>query len=265
MTGAERTTGVRPTIAPRPEIVSGSAGAAGPSASATPPAGELAPTPAGRTSAPFAPATSLPVSRPRGLHPDDSREAPPSTASSVEAAPAEGRVAASARRGGLDVRAALSGTEAFPAAPAQAVSAVSVRRAVATTIAGAVVAGEPARRPGLDVQRALATPSARSPAQLAPTLVPAEDPAPPVLAVVPAPPSQPPPTPAATAPAVAPTVQRVLSEEPGAETAPRGRLPEAPDDELEELADRLYDHIRARFRAELLIDRERSGLLADRY
>jgi hypothetical protein len=55
---------------------------------------------------------------------------------------------------------------------------------------------------------------------------------------------------------------------PGAE--PRGgvgpeRRSEAPGDELEELADRLYDHIRARFRTELLIGRERAGLLADRY
>ena len=45
----------------------------------------------------------------------------------------------------------------------------------------------------------------------------------------------------------------------------RERLSEAPDDELEELADRLYDRIRTRFRSELLIDRERAGLLADRY
>jgi hypothetical protein len=43
------------------------------------------------------------------------------------------------------------------------------------------------------------------------------------------------------------------------------RLAEAPDDELEELANRLYEHIRACFRTELLIDRERAGLLVDRY
>ena len=45
----------------------------------------------------------------------------------------------------------------------------------------------------------------------------------------------------------------------------RERFSEASDDEFEVLADRLYDHIRTRFRSELLIDRERAGLLADRY
>jgi hypothetical protein len=62
-----------------------------------------------------------------------------------------------------------------------------------------------------------------------------------------------------------PIVQRVAAEAPVSEPGGRERLSEAPDDELEELAVRLYDHIRARFRAELLIDRERAGLLADRY
>jgi hypothetical protein len=60
-------------------------------------------------------------------------------------------------------------------------------------------------------------------------------------------------------------VQRVQTDTPAPGQIERGRLSEAPDDELEELADRLYDHIRARFRTELLIDRERAGLLADRY
>jgi hypothetical protein len=59
-------------------------------------------------------------------------------------------------------------------------------------------------------------------------------------------------------------VQRVTTLA-GADNTSRERLSEAPDDELEELAERLYDHIRARFRSELLIDRERAGLLADVY
>jgi hypothetical protein len=36
-----------------------------------------------------------------------------------------------------------------------------------------------------------------------------------------------------------------------------------PDSRVEELGDRLFDHIRARLRAELLVDRERAGLLGD--
>jgi hypothetical protein len=59
-------------------------------------------------------------------------------------------------------------------------------------------------------------------------------------------------------------VQRITGDTASDEMS-RDRLAEAPDDELEELADRIYDHIRARFRTELLIDRERAGLLADRY
>jgi hypothetical protein len=35
------------------------------------------------------------------------------------------------------------------------------------------------------------------------------------------------------------------------------------DKELDELARRLYDRLRSRLRQELLIDRERSGMLSD--
>jgi hypothetical protein len=51
----------------------------------------------------------------------------------------------------------------------------------------------------------------------------------------------------------------------GLRNAPPERLSEAPDDDLQELAGRIYDHIRSRLRTELLIERERAGLLADRY
>jgi hypothetical protein len=40
---------------------------------------------------------------------------------------------------------------------------------------------------------------------------------------------------------------------------------QVPEDEILALAERLYDHIRARLRAEFLIERERAGLLADAY
>jgi hypothetical protein len=36
-----------------------------------------------------------------------------------------------------------------------------------------------------------------------------------------------------------------------------------PDSHIEELGDRLFDHIRTRLRAELLVDRERAGLIGD--
>jgi predicted flap endonuclease-1-like 5' DNA nuclease len=87
-------------------------------------------------------------------------------------------------------------------------------------------------------------------AEAAPVAAPASPPAPVVaLPTPPAPPA---------------SVQRVTTAS-GAGPAARERLSEAPDDELEELADWLYDHISARFRAELLIDRERAGMLADVY
>ena len=65
-------------------------------------------------------------------------------------------------------------------------------------------------------------------------------------------------------PQPAATVQRVTSVD-GTENARRERLAEAPDDEIQELAGRVFDHIRSRLRTELLVDRERAGLLADRY
>ena len=83
-------------------------------------------------------------------------------------------------------------------------------------------------------------------------VAPSAEPAAPPVRVDPAPPDRP------------AALQRVVSDA-GTEDAERARLSEAPDDELEELAHRLYDHIRARIRSELLVDRERAGLLADRY
>jgi hypothetical protein len=164
--------------------------------------------------------------------------------------------AAQTRRPGLDLHTALSDTHSS-LAPTATTAAVSVRRAPATAhTPRAESVSSPARLPGLDLQSALAAPTPRSALQLAPApedaRLPAPPPMPPPLAVVPTPPSPPP-------------AQRVLTDAPDPERTERTRLPEAPDDELEELADRLYDHIRARFRTELLIDRERAGLLADRY
>jgi hypothetical protein len=198
------------------------------------------------------------------------------------------------RRPGLDLHAALSAGRGSSGLVAQAASVQrwaepgpgpqshDARIAVA---ANAIVSALPARLPGLDVVRALSGPrpraesaaslafadrapiASRSPeapapraalqlaaspagsdgaAAAAPSLGPAG------LVALPTPPEQ------------QATVQRVMTEV-GPEDAAHGRLSEAPDDELEELAGRLYDHIRARFRAELLIDRERAGLLADRY
>jgi hypothetical protein len=47
-------------------------------------------------------------------------------------------------------------------------------------------------------------------------------------------------------------------------SAPGGtEAAERPELDLDELARRLYDRIRRRLRAELLIDRERAGLIAD--
>jgi hypothetical protein len=40
--------------------------------------------------------------------------------------------------------------------------------------------------------------------------------------------------------------------------------PTAADHDVDELASKLYDHIRSRLRAELLVDRERAGLVTDR-
>jgi hypothetical protein len=49
-----------------------------------------------------------------------------------------------------------------------------------------------------------------------------------------------------------------------ANTAPAGHKPIDTDDlDLDELTARLYDRIRSRLRLELLLDRERAGLLSD--
>jgi len=66
-----------------------------------------------------------------------------------------------------------------------------------------------------------------------------------------------PPASPAPPPPAAPTVQ--LVPEPPAAAAE----PEMGADELNELADRLYDPLLWRLRAELWFDRERAGLLAD--
>jgi hypothetical protein len=172
--------------------------------------------------------------------------------------------AAALRRPGLDIHAALSGIRV---SPAQSVAEPApVPRVARTEPDARKVAALPARRPGLDVQLALAAsgaPGPRPALQLAPAVARATHaeeaipppPPPPTLAAVTAPPD---------APAAPPVVQRVTTESPPEQTEHR-RLSEAPDDELEELAGRLYDHIRSRFRAELLVDRERAGLLASRY
>jgi hypothetical protein len=111
---------------------------------------------------------------------------------------------------------------------------------------------EPVASPRLEVpapRAALQLTTSPARAAAAPAAAPTTPP--PALAALPTPPAPP------------ATVQRMTTLA-GTDEA-RERLSEAPDDELEELAHRLYDHIRARFRAELLIDRERAGLLADVY
>ncbi len=52
------------------------------------------------------------------------------------------------------------------------------------------------------------------------------------------------------------------SEAPAGSAGPPGAVPTG-DKELDELARRLYDRIRSRLRGELLVDRERAGLLSD--
>jgi hypothetical protein len=197
---------------------------------------------------------------------------------------------------GLDVHAALAPTHGASERVARAKSIVRAaeRRSGPpphdpenNAVSNPIVSEFPARTPGLDVARVLSRPPTRaeslvsragveqarepvaptrreepapraarrltaSTAQVerAPAAAPASPPA--VLAALPTPPVPP------------AAVQRVTTLA-GAENTSRERLSEAPDDELEELAERLYDHIRARFRSELLIDRERAGLLADVY
>jgi hypothetical protein len=178
-----------------------------------------------------------------------------------------------ARRPGLDLHAALSGTGV---SPSRVATAASVQRAPEAgggtgTEDAAIAVGPsplvdavPAHLPGLAVQRTLSAqctlsaPTPHAALQLAPSQAPdraapaAQSSPPTALVALPSPPEPP------------AAVQRATSRD-GAEHPSRERLSEAPDDEVEELADRLYDHIRARLRAELLIDRERAGLLADCY
>ncbi|MFL5927445.1 MAG: hypothetical protein ACJ77E_10975 [Gaiellaceae bacterium] len=184
-----------------------------------------------------------------------------------------GDAPAALRRPGLDLHAALSGARVSRSAVALTAAEEGIAEPrggtqpqgplIRTTRIGplhaaaepprlavesssAATAAAPAARPGLQL--------ARVPASLEHPAPVDQPPAPPVQRSVAAPPDAP-------APA---SVQRVNTFA-GEEHAPRERLSEAPDDDLEELAARLYEHIRARFRAELLIDRERAGLLADRY
>jgi hypothetical protein len=215
-------------------------------------------------------------------------------AAAAEAAstPAAGQTAGhpptAVRRPGLDLHAVL----AAPRVSSSPASYAPVRRAsepvagprVRAARTAAVVDAVPVRRPGLDVARAFAGPRpepvgavsraraeavsespaadrpqvltplrlAAAPAHVTGSAPAAEPSAPPALVSLPSPPVSP------------PSVQRVTSWD-DSEGGARARLAEAPDDELQELADRIYGHIRARFRTELLIDRERAGLLADRY
>ena len=68
------------------------------------------------------------------------------------------------------------------------------------------------------------------------------------------------PPPSARATVAAPVVQRVETSNSGIhEVAVR----DLPDSHVAELGDRLFDHIRTRLRAELLVDRERAGLIGD--
>ena len=68
------------------------------------------------------------------------------------------------------------------------------------------------------------------------------------------------PPPLAQATVAAPVVQRVETSNSG---TPEVAVRDLPDSHVAELGDRLFDHIRTRFRAELLIDRERAGLIGD--
>jgi hypothetical protein len=198
-------------------------------------------------------------------------------------------------RPGLDVQTALSPSRG----PSErALRAVSVQRRAEPgpgrrphrleieATSSPIASEHPARLPGLDIARVLARQHARA-ASLVPRafadaqeLVPATtlgpsgtradlqlspSPTRAEAAPVAAPGSPPVPLVALPTPPDPPaTVQRITSAA-GPDPTSRERLSEAPDDELEELADRLYDHISARFRAELLVDRERAGVLADVY
>ena len=174
-----------------------------------------------------------------------------------------------ARRPGFDLHALLSASSISRSSAGPAASIQRVAQAH-----GAEQTEGAARLPGLGVQRTRSAPRSeaatsfprtiaeqtpRAALQLVPSLTrvaqaaPADHlPAPATSVALPAPPDPP------------AAVQRMTSVA-GPAGAAREHLSEASDDELEEFADRLYDHIRSRFRSELLIDRERAGLLADRY
>ena len=57
------------------------------------------------------------------------------------------------------------------------------------------------------------------------------------------------------------TIQRREASSPGIEA--EGAVRDIPDSRIAELGDRLFDHIRTRLRSELLVDRERAGLIGD--
>jgi hypothetical protein len=199
-------------------------------------------------------------------------------------APAATAVAqAAVRRPGLDLHAGLSRARASSAPVAQPPVQRTAAQPQAASIGLArstVVSALPAHRPGLDVARALsrsgpaqqhAVVRAAEPAQL--TVAPPRTDAPAARFVLqraaepaPAAPPSPPTNVVAlpTAHEAAPSAEPMTAEN-GPASAERHRLAEAPDDELEELATRLYDHIRFRLRTEFRIDRERAGLLTDRY
>ena len=201
---------------------------------------------------PLAPTRPAPAAEDRDEPPDATqREAP-----------------VAARRPGFDLHALLSASSFSRSSAAPAGSIQRVAQAH-----GAELTEGAARLPGLGVQRtrsaqrseaAIAFPrtiaeqTPRAGLQLVPSLTPVAQAAPAAHLPAPAPVALPaPPDPPAT-------VQRIKSVADPESTA-RERFSEASDDEFEVLADRLYDHIRTRFRSELLIDRERAGLLADRY
>ena len=68
------------------------------------------------------------------------------------------------------------------------------------------------------------------------------------------------PPPSARATVAAPVVQRVETSSSGMHDV---AVRDLPDSHVAELGDRLFDHIRTRLRAELLVDRERAGLIGD--
>jgi hypothetical protein len=218
-------------------------------APATPSVAPAEAAPVQRNAEPVGTATPQPVSAatpepPLTTHrpgPDPRRTAPwlPSVAHGAppSAAPLQ-RSAETVRRPGLDVHRALSAHRPLVASRGPGPGAAYAH-------APESFEGPYAPAPGSALQLAasLAHPEAAAPA---------------------APPTPPPALVALSSPPEPPAVvQRVNGD--GPRNATRERLSEAPDDDLQELAGRIYDHIRSRLRTELLIERERAGLLADRY